>query len=212
MSGRSAIAPLGAADLARHVDVSRETLDRLAAYLDLLRHWQKAINLVGRSTLDDPWRRHILDSAQLVRYLLEGPISLADLGSGAGLPGLVLAILRALPVHLVEADRRKAQFLREAARQLGLGHVTVHASRIESLALEVDVVTARGLAPLPQLLGLALPLLRPGGRLLFLKGRAVEAELTEARRSWRMNVAMEPSLADPQGRVLIIEKVCPLGR
>jgi len=208
---RGGTAALDAAGLASRVDVSRETLDRLAAYLDLLQYWQKAINLVGRSTLEDPWRRHILDSAQLARHLPEGPISLADLGSGAGLPGLVLAILRPLPVHLVEADRRKAQFLREAARRLALGHVTVHACRIEGLAIAVDVVTARALAPLDQLLGLALPLLRPGGRLLFLKGRGTEAELTEARRNWTMDVAVEPSLADPGGRVLIIEEVRPLG-
>src|SRR5690349_24214445 len=89
------------------VPVSRETLERLAAYLDLLRRWQRTINLVGAGTLDDPWRRHILDSIQLVRFLPEGARRLVDLGSGAGLPGLVLAIMGVPDVHLIESDRRK---------------------------------------------------------------------------------------------------------
>lgn len=211
MTKREVVAPLNGSDLAGLVDVSRETITRLERYLGLLRQWQRAINLVGRSTLDDPWRRHILDSAQLARHLPEGSISLADLGSGAGLPGLVLAIMREMPVHLIEADKRKAQFLREAARKLDLAHVSVHPKRIEAVDLAVDVVTSRALAPLDGLLALALPLLRPCGRLLLLKGRNVEAELTEARRNWTMRVAVEPSLADSQGRVLIVDEVSPLG-
>lgn len=110
-------------------------------------------------------------------------------------------------VHLVEADRRKAQFLREAARRLDLGNVRVHAVRIEALDLAVDVVTARALAPLVELLPLALPLLAPRGRLLLLKGRNADAELTAAADSWTMRVAVEPSLADPLGRVLILDEV-----
>ena len=204
-------APLDAAGFAALVAVSRETLGKLEAYLDLLQQWQKAINLVGKSTLDDAWRRHVLDSAQLFRHLPKGPARLADIGSGAGLPGLVLAIMGAAEVHLVEADRRKAQFLREAARQLQLGNVRVHAARIESLDLAVDVVTARALAPLSELLSLAAPLLAPGGRLLLLKGRNVEAELTAAGKHWTMRVAVEPSLADLRGRVLILDGVCARG-
>lgn len=200
-----------AAGLLDLVPVSRETVDRFRAYLDLLGQWQKAINLVGRSTLADPWRRHILDSAQLHRHLPPAPVRLADLGSGAGLPGLVLAIMGVAEVHLVEADRRKAQFLREAARRLQLGNVTVHAARIETLALEVDVVTARALAPLDALLPLAVPLLAPEGRLVLLKGRGAEVELTAARARWTMRVAALPSLADPEGRVLILDEVRPLG-
>lgn len=200
---------LDAAGLAKLVPVSRETLERLTVWLELLRTWQRAINLVGASTLADPWRRHILDSAQLHAHLPRGPVALADLGSGAGLPGLVLAALGVPEVHLIEADRRKAQFLREAARRMGLAGVTVHAQRIEAVTLAVDVVTARALAPLRDLVPLAVPLLRPGGRLLLLKGRTAAAELTALREHWTMRVAIQPSRADPEGCVLVLEEVAP---
>ena len=178
-------APLDAASFASLVAVSRETQARLAAYLDLLRQWQQAINLVGRSTLDDPWRRHILDCAQLLPFLPDRPLELADLGSGAGLPGLVLACMDdGIAAHLVESDRRKAQFLREAARRLDLANVTVHPVRIESLALAVDVVTSRALASLGDLLRLGHPLLRPTGRLVLPKGRNAAAELAAAAAGW----------------------------
>ncbi len=191
------------------ISVSRETLATLDAYLQLLETWQRAINLVGRSTLADPWRRHIIDSAQLFRFLPAAPVRVADLGSGAGLPGLVLAIMGASRVHLVEADGRKAQFLREVARRLGLANVTVHAVRIESLTLQVDVVTARALAPLAKLLPLAWPLLAPDGRMIFLKGANGATELANVRSSWSMRDRVETSLADPEGRVMILDEVRP---
>jgi 16S rRNA (guanine527-N7)-methyltransferase len=200
-------APLDAAGFAAQVPVSRETVERLTLYLELLRQWQKAINLVGASTLADPWRRHILDSAQLFRHLPPGCATLADLGSGAGLPGLVLAAMGVPEVHLVESDRRKAQFLREAARRMGLTKVAVHAVRIETLSLAVDAVTARALAPLVQLVPMARPLLRAGGRLVLLKGRGVDAELTALGEVGTMRVELHPSLADPEGRVLVLQEV-----
>jgi 16S rRNA (guanine527-N7)-methyltransferase len=204
---RDAIAPLDAAGFAAHIEVSRETLSRLGAYIELLARWQSAINLVGRSTLADPWRRHLLDSAQLARFLETRTGPIIDLGSGAGLPGIVLAIMGVPTVHLVEADRRKAQFLREAARQLGLANVTVHAARIETLSLKAAVLTARALAPLPKLLELAAPVLMPNGRLVLLKGRSAADEVAEAERHWAMRVAVEPSLADPEGRIVILDEV-----
>ena len=147
-------------------DVSRETLARLESYAALLEKWSRAINLVGRDTLPDLWGRHMLDSAQLVDHLppppQDRPRRLLDLGSGAGFPGLVLAILGAGELHLVEADGKKCGFLREAARasKTSGAEVTVHHTRIESLPpLAVDVVTARALAPLPRLLELAAPFL-----------------------------------------------------
>lgn len=199
--------PLDATGFAARTHVSRETVERLSAYLELLGRWQKAINLVGRSTLADPWRRHILDSAQLLRFIPQPFGRLADIGSGAGLPGLVLAIMGVPAVHLVEADRRKAQFLREVARQLSLSSVTVHAERIETLALTANCVTARALSPLPGLLELAVPLLEPQGRLILLKGRNLEAELIEAKQNWSMRVSVEQSEADPYGRILIVDEV-----
>jgi 16S rRNA (guanine527-N7)-methyltransferase len=187
--------------------VSRETLDRLETYLALLKRWQRAINLVGASTLADPWRRHILDSGQLWRFWPPGARVLADLGSGAGLPGLVLAIMGAPVAHLIESDRRKASFLREAARACG-AVVTVHAARIEDVPpLAADVITARALAPLPELLALAEPHLQPRTTCLFLKGRQTETELTLARESWTMSAEREPSLSDPDSQALIISEV-----
>ena len=181
--------------------VPRETLDRLQAYLDLLAVWQRRINLVGPATLADPWRRHVVDCGQLWRFWPDEARTLVDLGSGAGLPGLVLAVLGVPTTHLVESDRRKAAFLREAARACGV-QATVHAARIEDLPplLGADVVTARALAPLPELLALAEPQLRPGAVCLFLKGRAAEAELTLARETWKMAVDRRASLSDPDGQ------------
>jgi len=188
-------------------DVSRETLERLSAYLELLQRWQRAINLVGARTLKDPWRRHILDCAQLVEHVPSGAARVVDLGSGAGLPGLILALLGLSGVHLVESDQRKAQFLREAARATS-APVTVHATRIEQLeGFGADVVTARALAALPRLLDWAEPVLQPGGVCLFLKGANVERELTEARQSWHMQIEALRSRSDPSGVLLKLQGV-----
>ena len=191
-------------EFAALTDVSRETLSRLDAYLGLMKLWQGAINLVGPATLTDPWRRHILDSAQLLRYTPAAPGTIYDLGSGAGLPGLVLAIMGQTGVHLVESDQRKAQFQREAIRSLDLD-VEVHAQRIDSLPLGcANLVTARALAPLPRLLDLSAGLLRPNAFCLFLKGQRASDELTEARKCWRMSSDSYPSLSDPSASVLKI--------
>ncbi len=200
--------PLDAEGFARLVPVSRETLARLEAHLALLARWQRRINLVGAASLADPWRRHILDSAQLLRLLPGTDIRLLDLGSGAGFPGLVLALLGVREVHLVESDRRKAAFLAEAVRITGASGVTLHRRRIEALApFPVEAVTARALAPLPRLLELAAPFLGPSTLGLFPKGGNFEAELTEARRHWRMRTQIEPSLSSPEGRILVLREV-----
>ncbi len=180
--------------------VSRETLARLARHLKLLGRWQKRINLVGTATLADPWRRHVLDSAQLAPLVPAGA-RLADLGSGAGFPGLVLAIMRGGPVDLIESDARKAAFLTEAVRATG-APAAVHNARAETLTLKADIVAARACAPLDRLLGLALPLLAPGGVCLFLKGARVEEEIEAARARWRIAVRRHPSLSAPEGVVL----------
>lgn len=188
--------------------VSRETFERLSAYIDLLRRWNERIDLVAPSTMADPWRRHMLDSAQIAPLL--PPCAgrrLVDLGSGAGFPGLVLAILGVGEVHLVESDHRKAAFLREAARVTATP-VTVHAVRAEGRPVtEADVVTARALAPLARLLPLAAPLLKTGGVAVFPKGRQVDNELTEAARHWKMVVERFPSRSDPGGTVLRLEGI-----
>ena len=196
-------APLTAAEIVARLNVSRETGARLEAYVDLLATWQKRINLVGPSTLADPWRRHILDSAQLVPHIGAGK-RVVDLGSGAGFPGLVLAILGDFEVHLIESDQRKAVFLREAARVTG-AVVTVHARRLESVTeLTADVITARALAPLEKLLGWALPFTGNDSFCLFLKGQSSQQELTAARKHWTLSVTLTESWSAPQGVLMKI--------
>lgn len=201
------MALLDASGFQKATDVSRETLDRLTAYADLLRKWQPKINLVGPTTLPDLWQRHFLDSAQLFTLLPEGTRTLADIGTGAGFPGLVLAILGVPEVHLIESDSRKCAFLREAARVTGTA-VTVHNKRIEAVTrLACDVVTARALAPLETLLGWAVPLLRPNGHCIFLKGQNVEGELTDTTKYWKMRTERFDSRSDPGGVVLRIGEI-----
>ncbi len=200
-------APLGPEGFAARLAVSRETMARLAAYLGLLRRWSERLNLVGRATLADPWRRHILDSAQLLSLVPAGTKSLVDLGSGAGFPGLVLAILGVPGVELIEADSRKCAFLREAAR-VAAAPVAIHPRRIEAVpAHAADVVTARGLAPLDRLLPLAERFLGSDTVCLFLKGERVAQELTAARRAWTMRASCHPSLSDPRGVVLRVSEI-----
>ena len=199
--------PLGPQNFAEIVPVSRETLARLEAYAALLVRWSARINLVGRNTLVDLWRRHILDSAQLQPLVPDSARSVIDLGSGAGLPGLVLAILGTPGVELVEADSRKCAFLREAAR-IAEVDVTIRPCRIEAVPPHpVDVVTARACAPLDRLLGLAEPFLADGTECLFLKGERVEDELTLARKHWTMTVSLRQSVSDPRGVVLRLQQV-----
>jgi 16S rRNA (guanine527-N7)-methyltransferase len=203
--------PMTREEFAAMADVSRETSERLQRYADLLIKWRRRINLVSAETLGDLWRRHMLDSAQLLRLLPPETSSLADIGSGAGFPGLVLAILGIRQVHLIESDARKCAFLAEAARAAGLdpgrGPV-IHQLRAEAIeALRVDVVTARACAPLPKLLGYAAPMLRADSACLFLKGGRVEEELTAAEKTWRMEVERFPSFSDPSGTILRINQV-----
>ncbi len=199
--------PLGPQGFAELAPVSRETLARLEAYAELLTRWSARINLVGRDTLSDLWRRHILDSAQLYRLIPSSGQSLIDLGSGAGLPGLVLAILGVPGVELVEADSRKAAFLREAARVAGV-EVTIRPSRIQAVPPHpINVVTARACAPLDRLLDLAAPFIAPDTLCLFPKGERFNEELTLARKAWTMNVSVEQSLSDRRGVVLRLQQV-----
>ena len=177
---------------------------RLEAYAELLRRWSPRINLVAASTLGDPWRRHFLDSAQLYSLLPTGARSLVDLGSGAGFPGLVLAVMGVPEVELVEADARKCAFLREAAR-VADATVQIRNARIDSLPQRpVDVVTARGLAALDRLLPLAERFSGPGTVCLFPKGREARQEVALATRSWNLDVTSHPSLTDPGGVILCL--------
>ncbi|MDJ1158710.1 16S rRNA (guanine(527)-N(7))-methyltransferase RsmG [Chelatococcus sp. SYSU_G07232] len=195
------------------MSVSRETEERLARFVDELRRWQAVKNLVGPATLDRVWTRHIADSAQLVALAPQARRWL-DLGSGAGFPGLVVAILLAdtpgAQVDLVESNGRKCAFLRAVSRATG-APARVHNVRIEDVIPEfvgkVDVVSARALAPLTVLLGMTKDLLRTGTLGLFPKGQDLEVELTEASKSWRIQADAVASKTDPQARILVVREL-----
>lgn len=196
--------PLSPEAFAAETGVSRETLNRLRRYAEMLTLWQQRINLVGRSTLPDLWRRHMLDSAQLMPLLPPGARTLVDLGSGAGFPGLVLAIMGVPEVHLIESDARKAAFLREVSRETS-APATIHAIRIEAApTLVADVITARALAPLPALLRYASRFAGPATVMLLPKGQDAARELTEARKQMKMQVDSVPSVTDAAGSILRI--------
>jgi len=191
--------------------VSRETEQRLSILVDELRRWQSMKNLVGSGTLDRIWIRHVADSAQLLDHAPDARRWI-DLGSGAGFPGLVLGVLlRDRPdaqIHLVESNGRKCAFLRHAARVTGANAV-VHQARLETVvgrfAGSTDVVTARALARLVDLIAWTQPLLQSGAIGLFPKGREAQAELTEAAKSWTFSAQIVPSRTSSDGRILCIK-------
>ena len=196
--------PESPAGFARVTGVSRETLDRLESYVGLLDKWNRRINLVSRASMAHVWRRHMLDSAQILEHMPAHCRRLVDFGSGAGFPGLVLAILGVEGVELVESDGRKCTFLAEVARETGVS-VTIHNRRIEELPPSpADVITARACAPLSKLLHYAAPFWASHTRLIALKGVHIDKELTEATKCWIMEVERYPSLTDPQAAVLCI--------
>jgi 16S rRNA (guanine527-N7)-methyltransferase len=205
------------AEAVAQADVSRETWARIDRFVALLLHWQRTTNLIAASNIPRLYTRHVADSLQLATAIPRA-IHYMDLGSGGGFPGLVLACALAdtpgAAVHLVESNGKKAAFLREAARAAGVPAV-VHAGRIEEVVPAfpgpIDVVTARALAPLADLLGLAYPLLHKGAVGLFPKGQDVEAELTEASKSWNMTADLLPSRTDPKGRIVVVRALAPKG-
>lgn len=197
---------------------SDAAIARLETYAALIAKWQKAINLVAPKTLPELWSRHFLDSAQLLEHAPKDTTRWLDLGSGGGFPGLVIAALSDAHVHMVESDQRKSTFLREAARAMNVP-ATVHVKRIEALAPAQlhaamggapQVISARALAPLPELIGLAYPLAGPDTVYLFPKGRNAEDELTEARRYWTIPAAEQlPSRTDPAASILRLKGLGP---
>ncbi len=202
-----------ASNIVRHdQNVSRETFSLLTNYVNLLLKWNSKINLIGPMTEPAIWSRHIDDSLQLVEHLPETATNLVDLGSGAGLPGLVIAIARPdLAATLVEQDQRKAAFLNEAKRVLALSNVTVEAKNITEIKGAFDVVTARALAPLSQLLSYAKPLLRGNQSFcLFPKGENHAAELTEARQTWQFVNQNFPSKTNAQSAIVTVAQLQPL--
>jgi 16S rRNA (guanine527-N7)-methyltransferase len=199
----------GAEDFAAAFDVPRETIGKLTRYAELLEAGQSHTNLIAKSTMPEIWDRHFADSAQLLGLAPAARVWL-DLGSGAGFPGLVIAILGAnhasFLVHLVESTAKKCAFLAEVARQTE-APVEIHCMRVEELergdkSLDPEVVSARALAPLPRLLELAAPWLRQGSKGLFLKGRDLANEIHDAERRFRFKAIMHPSLTSAESTIL----------
>lgn len=192
--------------------VSRETESALDQFVELFLRWQRAVQLVANSTLARLWTRHIADSLQLLDLAPNAKVW-ADLGSGGGFPGLVVAIAlkekSGAKVHLIESDQRKAAFLREAVRTLDLPAM-IHVKRIEEVPSEtlpgLEIVSARALAPMPELLELAHPFLKDGAKGLFMKGANVDNELTDATKSWSIKSTIVPSKTDREGRIVVVEQ------
>jgi 16S rRNA (guanine527-N7)-methyltransferase len=217
------VPPLPALDADREaalrlVDVSRETWERLDRFVVLLRAWQQTTNLVAPSTIPQLWTRHVADSLQLLP--LGGDATCwVDLGSGGGFPGIVLACALAerpgAKVHMVESTGKKAAFLRQALQETG-GSGEVHCMRIDAFAKtfgrNADVVTARALAPLKDLVGFARPLMKNSAKALFPKGQHLADELTEAAKCWTIEHNVVPSKTDPAGQIVVLRHAQPRRR
>ncbi len=187
--------------------VSDSQLADLSRYQALLAEWNEVMNLVGPATIATYWTRHVLDSWQLLPLAPKAKVW-ADLGAGAGLPGIVLAILLkdtpGAKVHLVESMTKRCRFLSEVSKALALP-TEVHNVRAEELDLKVEIVTARACAPMTKLLGFSWPYLRRGAVGLFLKGQDVAVELSEAAASWKFETELRPSQSDPRGRIVQVK-------
>ena len=213
-SHRPSVVISGADDFAEAFNVPHETIHRLEVYAELLADWQARHNLVSSKTIPELWQRHFADSAQLLA-LAPTAKSWLDLGTGAGFPGLVVAILaanqRTLRTHLVESTAKKCAFLAHVAQMTDTA-VDIHCNRIEELArseskLTPDIISARALAPLPRLLELAAPFFRSGTRGLFLKGRDAEREIETARAHWHFTSHLHPSLTSNDSSIVEVTEL-----
>jgi 16S rRNA (guanine527-N7)-methyltransferase len=226
--GKPGTGPVHDADLRRDRDaafamfeLSSAAIARLDRFVDLLLSWQRRTNLIAPSTIPSLWTRHVADSLQLLDLVdapLEKPRAWLDLGSGGGFPGVVIACALAdapgTQVHLVESNLKKAAFLREAVRVTRAPGI-VHAMRIEEVArtldaIRIDYVTARALAPLSDLLGMAAPFIKRGAKALFLKGQDLDRELTESTKRWHIGAESVPSRTSKAGRILIVHTLSPM--
>ncbi len=191
-------------DFKNYIDVPRETFLYLEKYVSLLKKWQLKINLVSNNTIEEAWIRHIVDSVQLIPYI-DKDDKIVDIGSGAGFPGMVLAIM-GRDVTLVESDNRKSVFLQEVARVTDTKNVKIISERIEKLSLEnYNVITARGFASVKNILNLLSPSMTGKHKLLLLKGRGAENEIAEARCNWTFDYKKFRSITGQEGNILAIE-------
>ena len=198
---------LGPEDVGAALSVSRETLSRLTKFVDLLLKWQRSINLIGPGTLDDVWRRHVLDCGQLVRFLPNRRARVLDIGTGAGLPGMVLGILGVPNIQMIESDAKKCVFLREAARITETPVKIIEARAESALCEPADVVTARAVAPLMRLLEFTERYIKTNTVCFFFKGTNFGNELTDIKNNWNMQFETHPSLTQRDGVILQLESV-----
>ena len=197
-----------------HVFVSRETYEKLCLFQKILIKWQKSINLISKNTIENTWERHFLDSAQLYKFVRDIEGNIIDFGSGAGFPGMVLAIMGKKNIHLVESDHKKCVFLKEIA-MLTETDITIHNCRIEELNfINVDLVTCRALASLKKLIHYVEVFINKSlgerqqyPKLLFLKGKSYYSEIVELSKIKKISFEEYPSITDKDGRILYINKV-----
>jgi len=199
-------------DVLARLNVSRESFAQIETYVELLLTWQSKVNLIGPSTVENVWRRHVLDALQLLPLMHSKTEAVADLGSGAGIPGLILALGGNLRADLYESNGKKVAFMREAIRQT-MVNAAVHQIRLETLedhlpARIPQYVTARALAPLERLLFWAEPLLKRGAIGLFHKGQDVDSELIEATKFWKIGaIIRHASMTDSDGTILEVKEI-----
>ena len=190
-----------------HVDVSHGTFLKLKLYHDLLLKWQNTINLIGKDTIGDSWNRHFLDSLQIIKLLPDNNKTIVDLGSGAGFPGMILAIMGFTHVHLIESDSRKCAFLKEVAR-ITETKISIHNTRIENNTVEnIDIFVSRACASLDNLLHLCKKNISRETICLFHKGKNYSNENTDARINWNYDIEVTPSIIDPQSVILKLSNV-----
>jgi len=195
-----------------NLDVSRETIEKLELYKNMLIKWQKTINLVSKNSLDNIVSRHFIDSIQLVKYIPDINITVADMGSGAGFPALILAMMGIKNIHLIESDARKATFLREVSRETSLNNVIIHQERIEDLKIDnIDLITARALSNLNDLLRMSKILSNNKNiTCLFLKGERCDEEIRYAQKYWVFNYNSYGSITNKSGKILEISNIISL--
>lgn len=189
-------------ELNHHVKVPHEAFEKLSLYHDLLAGWQKKINLISPNTLEDAWHRHFLDSLQLINFIPDSASIICDVGSGAGFPGMALAIMGTGELHLIERDIRKIAFLREVARVTST-KVSIHHGNIENEpSFHPKIITARACAPLSMLLDLITAQVSHGTICLFPKGKNWSMEMESAKKHRTFEYAVIPSVADSEGVIL----------
>lgn len=193
-------------------NVSRETTARLEIYVALLLKWNQKINLISASTEELIWQRHITDSIQLISHIPPEAKKIADLGTGAGLPGIILAMMMPQEFFLIERDQRKCAFLAEAIRECGVINVSIVNEDVRKIHDKFDVVVARGLSNLDELLGFAYPLIMEKSISLFPKGKTYAMELEQAKKHWVFTHQEFPSLTDPEARILSVSGLRTQGK